>query len=174
MFRFLAGRTKKSRRVYLGNVTIVPDTGTSSDPSRWSISIVPEDYDGVINDVMRDLIALPPVSSRSSGQDGDLALDVTLVDADPGFAALAELTVIAVPIFRRPKVTLTARLYVIDTGEAFHAVTVHRTLKWLSCLKKTMNPLILFQIRAGFSADEMGLLVGQALVDLISKCRDQV
>jgi len=163
MFGFLTRKAKNPRRVCPGNVTVVPGTGTVSDRSPWSISAIREDredYDGVINAVMRDLFALPPVSSRSSAQDHDLAL--------------AELTAIAIPVFRRPKVTLTARLHVIDTGETFHAATVHRTLKWFSCLTRTMNPLVLFQIRACFRADEMGLLVAHALVDLISDCRNRV
>ena len=166
MFEVFSKRSAKPPRVYLGALTIVPPRGLNR--------FLGEDYSSSLELFLDEMLGLPSVSSRTDPRPEDVALDVTLVEAISGDSDIAQIGIAVLPWILRPEVTLTGRLYRIDTGETVHAGTEKRSLSWYRSVKRAARPSAFFWCNETFSVDDVKALAGHAMVDLLRDCRKHI
>ncbi|MCB1386055.1 MAG: hypothetical protein KDJ80_08965 [Nitratireductor sp.] len=123
----------------------------------------------VVEETLRQLLDLPHRLSREPKVATDLALDVTVPEYNFGDALVFDAGVFVFPLAWRPSITVTGRLYKIDSGETIEAVTVKHTLNWLRWVGKILSVPRLLRIRASTSNADMARLTTEAVVKLLSK-----
>ncbi len=156
------------RPLYLGSITVA--SSFSFKKGVAALNHKPIDPD-LIERTLRDVMALPPASDRDPAASSDLAIDITVSDYDMGALMLFSYFGPPIPIAWRPEVTMTARVYEIDSDKTIFAHTVKQKLEWRMWLRKIRNPKALIGIDALMKPEDVGYLVRKTCVKLLKRVR---
>lgn len=162
-------KKKKNRgRVYGGDIVVVPRSGLKKLFSNLS---PPLEHQGeaAVEKFLRQLVDLPPQSSRNPRHATDMALDIIVPEHDYGEFMLYGVGNYGIPFIWRPGITITGRLYVIDSRETVFSATVKHTLSWSSWAKRVSSFSKFMRIRANMSDADIEHFVTEAVVKLLSK-----
>lgn len=182
----LAGLRKLFRRqkprVYLGTLAVVPRSDLKRHlefpgfHSAYGL-LDRDDVDTDLREALRDLFALPPAAGRDPKLDSDLALDVFIPKYQRGaFLPLAVGSAI-IPLCWRPKVTITARLYCIETGKTRASYVVNEKARWSEYIRRIPRLAALFlvnDVEAVFTSQEIQRLFYQGAIRLLQKVQRDI
>lgn len=161
-------KKKTDGRVYSGEVFVVPRSGIRKFVSSLAPAL-DQRVDGVVEDTLLQLLDCPPKSLRKNAKPTDLALDVVVPEYDYGQFLFPQLGGYFVPLIWRPHITITGRLYVIDTGETISKATVKHSVSWSLWGKTALSVPKLLRIKSNMSDADMDRLTTEAFVKLLSK-----
>jgi len=162
-------------RIFLGTLAVAPRgdfkryfeytrTHGPFDIDGWRGA---NDLDSELRTALTELFSLPPISSRETPKESDLALDVIIPEFQAGQFLPVNAGPVMIPIMWRPKVKVGGRLYVIDTGETRCTHTVSEQLKWRDTLKRVLTPSAVFWGHPPFTPDDTKKLFYAASIKLL-------
>ncbi|MGI9415095.1 MAG: hypothetical protein ACR2PM_15580 [Hyphomicrobiales bacterium] len=169
-------------RIFLGALAVAPRTDfkrffeSTAVTSIFDITglLNPEDLDGEIRKALTGLFTLPPISSRDPPKDSDLALDVIVPKFQSGEFIPVPVHRIIIPFFWRPKLTVAARLYVVETGQTLSTYSVTEKVGWKDYGKRLVSPYRMLDIEPMFTADDSKRLLYKACIKLLEKIKRDV
>ena len=173
---------KERPRIFLGTLAVAPRgdfkrffeytrTHGPFDIEGW---LGANDLDTELRTALTELFSLPPISSRETPRESDLALDVIIPEFQAGQFLPLDAGPVMIPIMWRPKVKVGGRLYVIDTGETRWTHTVSEKLKWRDTFKRVFTLSAVFWGRSPFTADDTKRLFYAASIRLLEKIKSDV
>jgi hypothetical protein len=118
---------RQPRRLFLGDVAALGRDTVRRGLERLA-SDVPASLDRALLVELIDSCPWPPV--RDAGLPGptDLAVDFDLVTYRHGISTLVSFDSVTIPLFWRPKVTLTARLYYLQSRQPLRTINVTESM----------------------------------------------
>ena len=119
-------------------------------------------------------MALPTVSSWDPGGNVDLAIDITVSDYDMGEFMLLPWVPATIPVAWRPEISMTARVYVIDSDKTVFAHTVNQKLAWKVWLRRTCNPMAFFCFRSQLNPDDVRHLARKTCKKLLKRAQRRI
>ncbi len=161
------------RSLYLGNITVTSSFSLKKGISKLNPPKFPVDP-GLIEQTLREVMALSPVSSRAPANKSDLAIDITVSDFDMGEFMLFSALGFTIPFAWRPDIAMTAHVYQIDSGTTIFAHTVKQKLEWKVWLRKIRSPQALLRIKAFMDPDDVRYLVRKASLTLLKRVQDAI
>lgn len=170
IFQRIFGRREKPR-VFLGTLVVVPrsDIKRHIDQRGWSRR---EDLEIPLQTNLRETFSLPVASEVSDPLPTDLGLDVYIPSFQSGDAAGFSLD-LGVPIFWiflwRPKVTVTCRLYYLQSQETKDVYSVTQKMPWREYASRLFTWRAIFRFRPIFSAEDLNRLLDLACHSLLNK-----
>ena len=158
---------RKPRRIYLGQLTVTPRTDFLRHHESRGLGIP---RDGDLRTYLADWLQLPDAPTPEAVQESDLALDVVLKSYRLGDAMVGD----PIPIvFWRPMVEVETRAYFVKSGQNFMAIKVKHRMPWPLFLKRLLSIRFWFLPVAAASKEDMRWLLGEALLQVVSRLRAQ-
>lgn len=162
-------RKKASRgNVYAGEIVVVPRSGLRNVVSNLAPAL-DRKIDGVVESTLLQLLDCPAKSSRTSTRANDLALDVVIPEHNYGEFMLPHWEGHFAPLVWRPSITVTGRLYLIESGETVSRATVKHSVSWSLWGKKIASLPKLLRFQSYMSDADMERLTTEAVVKFLSK-----
>jgi hypothetical protein len=159
-------RKREKPRIFLGELVVVPRAGFKAE-------LEDEGLDTSIRDALLEIFALPPLGGRSAPLPSDLGLDVYIPSFQGGGALGANLTDLGIPVFFlffwRPKVTVTCRLYHLQSRRTKRVLSATKKMPWREFFGRIFIPRLSFASRPAISAEDMNRLVNLACHALLTK-----
>ncbi len=159
--------------LYLGSITVASSFSLKKGLAKLAPVHNPVDP-GVIEQTLRDIMALPPASSRMEPGSNDMAIDITVSDFDVGEFMFVPWIPVSVPLAWRPQISMTARVYRIDSGQDVYAHTVHQKLQWKIWLRRLRNPMAFFRMESYAKAEDLEYLVRRTCIKLLRRVQKQI
>lgn len=159
------------RSLFLGNITVSSAFSLKKGVTQLYRSPVDP---GLLEQTLRDVMALPSVFDRESNDKNDLAIDITVSDYDMGEATLFSLFGFTIPLAWRPEIAMTARVYEIDSNVTIYAHTVKQKLEWKIWLRKVRNLKAAMGVEAHMKPDDVRYLVRRTCVTLLKRVQKQI
>ena len=155
-------------RVFLGTVAVVPRSDFKRHFEdldwRWWSRAEETPSDGGLQELLREIFALPTTDSAGSVQESDLALDVFVAGHSAG--GIIDLSDVFLPLIWRPRLDLRARLYALSSGETVETFSVTERPRLREFLSRFG---ILFGYGRLFGEREMEVLMNRASLKLLEK-----
>ena len=98
----------------------------------------------------------------------DVALEVALLNIQGGEFNGLDFGIAAIPIFWRPKVSLKARLYRIESGKTVSTCSVTEKVSWKHYLLRVLSLRGIFGYKPLFDQEDMNRLLHKACSRLIN------
>lgn len=157
MFRKLMQR--EPPRLFLGRVSV----GAGCYPLR-----IPETNDArstldrALLIELTESLSFPLADEVETPLPTDLAFDVALQGYRFGSASELSLGVFGAPLFWRPRVRLTARLYYLQSGKVKTTLQVTRRMPWSAYLKRVFCWRVLLGLERAACRRDLEVLIRQA------------
>ncbi len=161
-------KEKTNGKIFAGEIVVVPGSGLKKFVSTLTPSFERQTED-IVEKTLCQLLDLPAKTSRQQQVETDMALDVIVPEYNFGELLLCEVGLFTIPFVWRPSITVTGRLYAIDSGKTVYAATVKHSPSWLSWGRKTLSFSKLMGIQANMSDADMERMTTEAIVELLSK-----
>jgi len=170
IFRWIFEKREKPR-VFLGALIVVPRAGIKQI-DQWGI-FQGEELETPLQTSLQEIFSLPPASEVHNPLPSDLGLDVFVPSFQSGDACGFSLGDIGIPVFWlflwRPKVTVTCRLYSLQSQESKYVYSVTQKMPWREYVSRLLTLRALFRFRPIFSAEDLNRLLGLACHSLLNK-----
>ena len=170
MFGWFLKREKP--RVFLGMIVIVPRTGIKPNFDQFG-AFGNEELDASLRATLQEIFALPPASEVSAPLPTDLGLDVFIPSFQAGGFWNLSLGDVGIPVFFpffwRPKITVTCRLYYLQSQKTKRAFSVTKKMRWREFLRRQFTLRAFFQFRPTFGAEDMNRLLNLACHAILNK-----
>ena len=164
---------KEKSRVYLGTIAVAPRTDIKRffDEPGW-----PGDanLDVGLRNSLEDLFALPPAADVEHPDARDLGVDILVTRFQMGEAYFIGLGRYGLPIFWRPKVTVSSRLFYLRSGKTKAAFSVTEKVKWRQFIKRAFNPRTWLWTGSMFDEHDLDHLLQHACHKLLLKMNKRV
>ncbi len=164
---------KKKSRVFLGTIAVAPRTDLKRFLDEPDI-FAGTSLDQGVRKSLEDLFALPPAADVEQPGDTDLGVDIMVTRFQLGEALFIGLGRFGLPIFWRPKVMVSSRLFYLRSGKTKAAFSVAEKVKWRHFLKRALNPAIIFGIRSMYDEQDLDHLLQNACHKLLLKMNKRV
>jgi len=165
-------RKREKPRVFLGTIVVVPRAGMKPRFDQWS-AFQQEELEAPLQATLQRVFSLPPASEVRDPLPTDLGLDVFVPSFQSGDFLSLSLGDLGIPIFWvflwRPKVTVTCRLYSLQTRETKCTYSVTRKMPWREYVSRLFTLRAFFRFRPIFSADDLNHLLCLACHSLLNK-----
>ncbi len=148
---------------------MVPRSGLRKALSNFFEPTLDRQIDSLLETTLSQLLDCPPKAARNTADATDLAIDVIVPEYDCGEFSLPNWAGYFVPLVWRPSITVTGRLYVIDSGETISKATVKHSVGWLSFGRKVVSPPKLLGFQSYMTDADMERMTTEAAVKLLSK-----
>lgn len=156
------------KRVFLGAVAVVPRAdlkrhierpfeGTSSDTALQSHL-----------EAMFQLPAPPPPSQISAR---DYAIDVFVAKHQIGEAFEFSFSEYGFPLFWRPTIEVSSRVYSLHNSKAVSVQHVKKRLRWGEYFNRVFSFRGVFGFKSPFTHEDMTRLLDEALIETLEKSR---
>jgi hypothetical protein len=170
IFRWIFGKREKPR-VFLGELIVVPRADFKRHSDQWGLWHY-EELEKPLQTTLREIFSLSPASEVSDPLATDLGLDVFIPSFQSGDASSISLD-LGIPVFWiflwRPKVTVTCRLYSLQSGETKYVYSVTQKMPWREYASRLFTLRALFRFRPLFSAEDLNHLLNLACHSLLNK-----
>ncbi|WP_152976347.1 hypothetical protein [Methyloglobulus morosus] len=134
---------KTKPRVFLGELAVVPRTDIKRhlEGLDWFGSV---DIDMALRNSLTEAFSLPSIDNIDSPLTTDLVIDVFIIKFQSGGIWDISLGEISFPLFWRPKITLTSRLYYLKTSKikATFKITEKMNVRDYICRAFSFRPML--------------------------------
>jgi len=155
-------------RVFLGTLAVAPRSDIKRHLDQWGM-FKDEDLDTSLRQNLQDIFSLPPAESVKDVQNTDLVLDVVVPKFQSGDAWDLSLGEIGIPIMWRPKITISSRLYYLNTDKTKVTFSVTEKMKFRQYLGRLFTWRAVLRFRPVFDSEDMEYLLYQACHKLLLK-----
>jgi len=158
---------KEKPRVYVGALLVASkeDLGCSDG---WGL-FKSENLEEGLRKSLNSAIDLPSVESNKTPKETDLVLDLVVVNHQGGeFNGFHSLEFF-IPIFWRPKVEVSARLYNLATGKTVYSAVSLKKTPWGQFFSRAFSVNAVFRFKPLFGAKDMEILLCLAAIDVLEK-----
>ena len=164
---------KERSRVFLGSITVAPRTDLKRflDEPGW---FGDSKLDVGLRNSLEELFALPPAADVEHPEDKDLGVDILVTNFQMGEAFFIGLGRYGMPVFWRPKVTVSSRLFYLRSGETKAAFSVTEKVKWRHFIKRLFNPRTWLWTGSMFDEQDLDHLLQNACHKLLLKMTRKV
>jgi len=132
-----------------------------------------EELETPLQATLLQIFSLPPASEVRDLLPTDLGLDVFVPSFQSGDFWSASLGDLGIPIFWvflwRPKVTVTCRLYLLQTRETQATFSVTQKMPWREYVSRLLTLRAFLRLRPIFSADDLNHLLKLACHSLLNQ-----
>ena len=139
---------------------------------QWGI-FQQEELETPLRTTLQEIFSLPPASEMRDPLPTDLGLDVFIPSFQSGDFWNVSLGDLGIPVFFvflwRPKVTVTCRLYSLQTQETRGIYSVTQKMPWREYVSRLLTLRALFRFRPIFSANDLNHLLCLACHSLLNK-----
>jgi hypothetical protein len=154
-------RIDKNSQTYLGRVSVKPRKDV-----RWFFESA-SNHNQITTSLkrrLRDNFALPAIGSVDRPSSTDLGLDITILYYSTGvfFTVSGELFI---PIFWRPIINLSGKLYRLDNDIVVKAVSIKERASWRDCFSHAFSRLS--GSASLFGEEQMLVLLNRASLRLL-------
>jgi hypothetical protein len=153
-------------------LVVVPRAGIKPHFDQWG-TFQREELETPLRTTLQEIFSLPPASEVRDPLPTDLGLDVFIPSFQSGDFLNVSLGDIGIPVFWiflwRPKVTVTCRLYSLQTRQTKATYSVTKKMRWRDYVRRLFTVQALFRFRPLFSADDLNYLLGLACHSLLHK-----
>lgn len=164
---------RKKCRVFLGSVTVTQRTDLKRHVERDCV-FPGEGIDDTLRTTLQEIFALPAAADVSEPQRTDLGLDVLIPAHAAGNCFDISLGVIELPLFWRPRVTVTGQLYHLQSRKTMRTFSVTRKMPWGAFLARQMSWRAILSHRPAYDAEDLKALLFIACHALLDKLRKAV
>jgi hypothetical protein len=165
-------RKREKPRVFLGTIVVVPRAGMKPRLDEWGM-FQREELETPLQATLQQIFSLPPASEVRDLLPTDLGLDVFVPSFQSGAFWSASLGDIGIPIFGvllwRPKVTVTCRLYSLQTRATKATFSVTKKMPWREYASRLLTLRAFLRLRPIFSADDLNHLLNLACHSILNK-----
>ncbi len=130
-----------------------------------------ENFDNSLHATLLEIFSLPPASEVVAPTSTDLGLDVLIPSFQSGDHWEVSLGEIGLPIFWRPKVTVTGRLYYLKSQKTKRTFSVTRKMPWSEFVSRQFTWRAIVRYRPTFDAEDMNRLLYVACHGLLDRLR---
>jgi hypothetical protein len=155
---------RKPPRVYLGQVMVAPRT----DFLRHFEGGFKATQDSDLRSYFTDWLRLPSAPTPEMASDSDLAMDVLLKRYRLGEAITGDWIPL---LFWRPMVEISSRTYFVKSGKDFATIEVRHKMPWRPYLNRVLSSRFWFFPVPAASKEDMHLLLGEALQEVVGRLR---
>ena len=166
MFKKLLKREK--HRVYLGALVVFPRTDIKRHFELLGY-FQTEDLYMELTQTLKEIFFLPPSQNIKEPSDTDLGLDVIVSEFQSGVAVVISLGDIGFPLFWRPKVTVSSRLYYLKSEKTKAIFSVTEKMQWCQYIKRLFSWHSLFRFKSLFDKNDMNHILYEACHKLLLK-----
>ncbi|MEM1378354.1 MAG: hypothetical protein AAGG69_13295 [Pseudomonadota bacterium] len=170
MISFRRKKHEQKARIFLNSITVVPRSGLKKILENNS-STLSEYDDDIIQTTLTSFLQLPDASEQATFESNDLGLDIIVPEFEFGSVGLAHAGPIIVPLNWRAKLTMTARLFEIETNQTIRSATVKHIQPMSQFLKKLRSPGRLLSFERNLSAEEVERMIIHVAVQLLRKVK---
>ena len=164
--------TKKKSRVFLGTLAVAPRTDIKQYLEDWTWQ--PQgNLSAHLQSSLEQIFTLPLVSDAVKPRKHDFALDVIVQKYQSGDFLSAYIDEYTFPVFWRPKVTVSGRLYYIKSKKVKWTYTVKEKYSWGEYVTRILHPSALLGIRPTFNSQDLEYLLDQACYKMLVKMRTE-
>lgn len=163
----------KKARVFLGSVDVMPRTDLKRhiEPSGVFQS---ESIDDSLRAALLEIFALPPAADVVAPEPADLGLDIVIPTHTSGDYIDVSLGGIGLPLFWRPRITVTGKLYHLQSRKTMRSFSVTRKMPWGVFLARQMSWRAVLAPHPAYDAQDMKVLLCMACHTLLDKLRKAV
>jgi len=164
-------RKREKPRVFLGMIVIVPRTGIKPRFDQFGV-FGNEELDTSLRATLHEIFSLPLASEVHAPLATDLGLDVFIPTFQAGGVwnlSLGGDIPIFFPFFWRPKITVTCRLYYLQSQRTKRAFSVTKKMRWREFLGRQFTLRALFNFRPTFDSEDMNRLLKLACHSMLDK-----
>ena len=105
---------KEKPRVFLGTLTVLPRSDIKRHLENWGV-LNDDDMDAGLKKNLKEIFTLPLAKEVENPATNDLVVDVVIPKFQSGELWDLTLDGVGIPLFWRPKVTVSSRLYYLKT-----------------------------------------------------------
>lgn len=175
MFETLFKRKKLS--IYLGTLAVVPrsDMKRYFDQCPWHHS-ADNDLDKGMRLSLKEIFVLPSAQEVKEPTNQDLGLDVIVSKFQTGEMLVFTLEDFFIPLFWKPSVAISARLYYLNSDITKATFTVIEKMGWRSYIGRlfTWRAMIRTPYRSLFDKKDMDVLLYLACHKLLVKIKKSI
>lgn len=164
---------RKKPRVFLGTIAVAPREHVNKLFDRWGM-LQSEALGRTLCVRLEDLFSLPKAAEVEDPNASDLVLDVIVPKFQVGGMFDFSAGDVSFPIMWRPKITITARLYYLTTGQIKSMYTVTEKYSSTAFLKRVFSLRAIFNHKPVFDADDLEYLLYKACHKLLAKIMNKV
>ncbi len=168
MFSKLLKREKP--RVFLGVLAVAPRSDIKRHLDQWGM-FKNEDLDSSLRQSLKEIFALPSAQDVDDPQKTDLVLDVVVPKFQSGDAWDLSLGEIGIPLIWRPKITISSRLYYLNTEKTKETFSVTEKMKISYYIGRLFTWRAIFRFRPIFDSRDMEYLLYLACHKLLLKMK---
>lgn len=169
MSRLFGKIFKRERpRVYLGTIAVAPRVDLKRKFDEWGV-FEHADLDSSLRSNLAGIFTLPLASENIEPSDNDFGLDVIVPRFQSGDAWNLELGEISFPIFWRPKIQISSRLYSLKTNKTKLTFSVTKKLSWRKFFGRVFSLRGFFRFRPMFDSHDMEHLLYLGCEELLVK-----
>ena len=166
MFSKLLKREKP--RVFLGVLAVAPRSDIKRHLDQWGM-FKNEDLDSSLRQNLKEIFSLPSAQSVEDPKKTDLVLDVVVPKFQSGDAWDLSLGEIGIPLMWRPKITISSRLYYLNTEKTKETFSVTEKMKFSHYVGRLFTLRGIFRFRPVFDSRDMEYLLYLACHKLLLK-----
>jgi len=159
---------KEKPRLYLDSVMVIPRNEWKTF-DEWNWIKRKEDFEQNARQKLEMLFDFPHVSTAENTGKKDIALEVALLKIQGGEFNALDFGIGAIPIFWRPKVSLKARLYRIESGKTVSTFSVTEKTSWKYYLLRVISLRGIFRYKPLFDQQDIDTLLHKACTRLIKQ-----
>lgn len=154
---------REKPRVFLGRLSIAPHAQTLQRPDA--------ELGAALLARLEEIIDLPPADQASNPAPTDLVLDLVVPRFLVGDYWDVSLGATSLPLFWRPRVTLSGHLYALQSRETKYTCSVTQKMPWGEFFRRQLSWRNAFRFRSVFAAEDLNHLLSLACHGLIHRLR---
>lgn len=158
-------RKKEKSKLYLGAIVVVPRNELKRF-DEWGF-FKGEPLDDEIREKFEQLFSLPRIPEGKAVNDTDLALEIVVPNIQGGEFTSAQISPFDIPIFWRPKVSIKARLFFINSKKTKASFEVNEKMPWSEYFSRVLSIRGIIRYKPLFDAKELEPMVYKACSKLI-------
>lgn len=166
MFSKILKREKS--RVFLGVLAVAPRSDIKKHLDQWGM-FKNEDLDSSLCKNLKEIFSLPSAQNVEDPKKSDLVLDIVVPKFQSGDAWDLSLGEIGIPLMWRPKITISSRLYYINTEKTKATFSVTEKMKFSQYIGRLFTWRAILRFRPIFNSGDMEYLLYQACHKLLIK-----
>ncbi len=171
MFSKILKREKP--KVYLGAVAVAPRSDIKRHLDQLGM-FKNEDLDSNLCNNLKEIFSLPLAEGAENPKNSDLVLDIVIPKFQSGDAWDLSLGEIAIPLMWRPRITISSRLYYLNTGKTKATFSVTEKMKFSLYIGRLFTWRSFFRFRPIFDSEDMEYLLYQACHKLLLKMQKAI
>jgi len=164
---------REKPRVYLGVLAVAPRSDIKRHLDQWGM-FKNEDLDSNLRQSLKEIFSLPSAQNVDEPRHTDLVLDVVVPEFQSGDAWDLSLGDIGVPLMWRPKITISSRLYFLNTEKTKETFSVTEKMKFGQYIGRLFTWRAMLRFRPVFDSKDLEYLLYLACQRLIIKMQKAI